>query len=84
MIIWIYMYMEGRMERRKEGKKDGWMEGRKEGRKNYLYLKMHSTDFIYGYMASHIWQRTTQEKKSINITFLILLTLLLFYLPIFI
>ena len=25
-----------------------------------FYLTTHSTHFIYGYMASNIWQRTTQ------------------------
>ena len=25
------------------------------GRKEMFYLTMHSTHFIYGYMASHIW-----------------------------
>ena len=36
----------------------GWKEGnilfngRKEGRKEMFYLRMHSTDFIYSYMAS--------------------------------
>ena len=29
-------------------------------RKEMFYLTMHSTHFIYGYMASDIWQRTTQ------------------------
>ena len=29
-----------------------------EGRKEMFYLTMHSTHFIYGYMASHIWLRT--------------------------
>ena len=29
-----------------------------EGRKEMLYLTMHSTHFIYGYMASDIWLRT--------------------------
>ena len=33
-------------------------EGRKEGRKEMFYLMMHSTHFIYGYMASNIWLRT--------------------------
>ena len=28
------------------------------GRKEMFYLTMHSTHFIYGYMASHIWLRT--------------------------
>ena len=27
----------------------------KEGRKEMFYLTTHSTHFIYGYMASHIW-----------------------------
>ena len=27
----------------------------KEGRKEMFYLTMHSTHFIYDYMASHIW-----------------------------
>ena len=30
---------------------NGWLEGRKET----FYLTMHSTHFIYGYMASDIW-----------------------------
>ena len=30
------------------------------GRKEMFYLTTHSTHFIYGYMASDIWQRTTQ------------------------
>ena len=29
-----------------------------EGRKNMFYLTTHSTHFIYGYVASDIWQRT--------------------------
>ena len=28
------------------------------GRKEMFYLTMHSTHFIYGYIASHIWLRT--------------------------
>ena len=28
---------------------------REEGRKEMFYLTMHSTHFIYGYMASDIW-----------------------------
>ena len=28
-----------------------------EGRKEMFYLTMHSTHFIYGYMASDIWLR---------------------------
>ena len=31
-----------------------------EGRKEMFYLTTHSTHFIYGYMASDIWLRTTQ------------------------
>ena len=31
---------------------------RKEGKKEMFYLTTHSTHFIYGYMASHIWLRT--------------------------
>ena len=30
-----------------------------EGRKEMFYLTTHSTHFIYGYMASDIWLRTT-------------------------
>ena len=30
----------------------------KEGRKEMFYLTMHSTHFIYSYMASDIWVRT--------------------------
>ena len=33
---------------------------RGRGRKEMFYLTMHSTHFIYGYMASDIWLRTTQ------------------------
>ena len=29
--------------------------GKQEGRKEMFYLTTHSTHFIYGYMASHIW-----------------------------
>ena len=32
----------------------------KEGRKEMFYLTTHSTHFIYSYMVSDIWQRTTQ------------------------
>ena len=35
-----------------------WMEGestKQEGRKEMFYLMMHSTHFIYGYMASDTW-----------------------------
>ena len=31
-----------------------------QGRKEMFYLTTHSTHFIYGYMASDIWLRTTQ------------------------
>ena len=30
----------------------------KKGRKEMFYFTMHSTHFIYGYMASDIWLRT--------------------------
>ena len=33
---------------------------KKEGRKEFFCLTTHSTHFIYGYMASDIWLRTTQ------------------------
>ena len=29
-----------------------------DGRKEMFYLTMHSTHFIYGYMASDVWLRT--------------------------
>ena len=29
-----------------------------------FYLTMHSTHFIYGYMASDIWLRTTQLARE--------------------
>ena len=29
-----------------------------------FYLTMHSTHFIYGYMASDIWLRTTQMARE--------------------
>ena len=37
-----------------------------------FYLMTHSTHFIYGYMASDIWQRTTQiarGRKEENVLF---------------
>ena len=37
---------------------------RKEGRKEMFYLTMHSTHFIYGYMASDIWLRTILIVKN--------------------
>ena len=40
-------------EREKEREKE-----REEARKEMFYLTMHSTHFIYGYMASDIWLRT--------------------------
>ena len=33
-------------------------------RKEMFYLTTHSTHFIHGYMASDIWQRTTQIAKK--------------------
>ena len=36
----------------------------KEGRKKIFYLMMHSTHFIYGYMASDIWLRTIVWKET--------------------
>ena len=38
--------------------------GRKEGRKEMFYLTTHSAHFIYGYMASDIWKRTTQIARE--------------------
>ena len=35
-----------------------------EGGKEMFYLTMHSTHFIYGYMVSDIWCRTTQTEKK--------------------
>ena len=37
-----------------------WMLYHWDGRKEVLYLTMHSTHYIYVYMASGIWYRTTQ------------------------
>ena len=34
------------------------------GRKEMFCLTTHSTHFIYGYMASYIWQRTTQIARE--------------------
>ena len=34
-----------------------------EGRKEMFYVKMHSTHFIYGYMASNIWYRAIQKAR---------------------
>ena len=44
--LYIYMTREGVMREREE--------------MFFYYLTMHSTHFIYGYMASDIWYRTTQ------------------------
>ena len=35
-----------------------------EGKKEMFYITTHSTHFIYGYMASDIWQRTTQMARE--------------------
>ena len=35
-----------------------------ERKKKMFYLTTHSTHFIYGYMMSDIWQRTTQIAKE--------------------
>ena len=37
-----------------------WVEGRME----MCYLTTHSTHFIYGYMASDIWERTIQITRE--------------------
>ena len=36
-----------------------FMTSDSEGRKEMFYLTMHSTHFIYSYMASNIWLRTS-------------------------
>ena len=36
-----------------------------EGRKEMFYLTTHSAHFIYGYMTSYIWYRTTQIGKGL-------------------
>ena len=41
-----------------------WYVSVKEGRKEIFYLKTHSAHFIYGYMASDIWQMTTQIARE--------------------
>ena len=58
---------DGRREKREEiarERKEGTSERggenmnkkeKQEGRKEMFYLMMHSTHFIYGYMASDIW-----------------------------
>ena len=33
-----------------------------------FYLTMHSTHFIYGYMAEDIWYRITQIAKELVVT----------------
>ena len=35
-----------------------------DGRKEIFYLTMHSTHFIYGYMASDIWERTFYSERG--------------------
>ena len=34
------------------------------GRKDIFYLTTHSKHFIYGYMESHIWYRTTEIARG--------------------
>ena len=41
-------------------KYDFWFFKHLQGRKEMFYLTTHSTHFIYGYMTSDIWYRTTQ------------------------
>ena len=53
-------YMECSTEHCLQRKGHDWKEGRKE----MFYLTTHSTHFIYGYMASDIWQRTTQIARE--------------------
>ena len=36
----------------------------REGRKEMIYLTTHSTYFLYGYMASNIWLRTTDTRDE--------------------
>ena len=44
------------MAMEREWKKNELENGeREEGRKEMFYLMMHSTHFIYGYVASDIW-----------------------------
>ena len=40
------------------------LQSKKEGRKEMFYLTTHSTHFIYGYIASHIWYRTIQIARE--------------------
>ena len=35
-----------------------------QGRKELFYLTAHSAHFIYGYVASNIWQRTTRIERK--------------------
>ena len=37
-----------------------------ERRKEMFYLTTHSTHYIYGYMASDIWYRTTQIVRTLH------------------
>ena len=39
---------------------NSWRHSSGTGRKEMFYLTTHSTHFIYGYVASDIWQSTTQ------------------------
>ena len=41
-----------------------WEMLQKEGRKEMFYLMMHSTHFIYGYMASDIWLSLKDHSDS--------------------
>ena len=47
----------------------GWMDGLLdvEGRKEMFYLTMHSTHFIYGYMASDIWVKDHSDSEKGNL-----------------
>ena len=57
---WMVGWMDGTIKGWMEGRMDRWMEGMKE----MFHLMIHSTHFIYGYMASDIWWRIIQIARE--------------------
>ena len=51
---------------KKEGERETKWKRKKEGRKEMFYLTMHSTHFIYGYMASDKWLRNISDNEKGN------------------
>ena len=57
--IAVAHHRHGVVARREHALVDDVREHVLEGRKEMFYLTTHSTHFIYGYLASDIWLRTS-------------------------